>query len=433
VILAWAPVTALAALAGLPGPATAAPAAASVLSAIDPAGVDLPRWMDQTRNVIGDRPLNKIVMPGSHDAGSWSITDTSGVCDTASNAKLAKDHPQLAAAISITQMSSIKEQLDNGSRYLDLRVCKQNGAWYTYHGGPLGGLFFDDPATGRKGEINEIAEWIRSHPTEIVTIELRTSAPQEDAGANTEAVRRLGEAIGTARIADRHRLSPTSTYSQFMAARANVVLIDTKSSSSEPWVWPGSWIEGRNSYVENKDWGGLVLEALKNPLRNPTIDKISGTAITRMHEVLSTDNGDPSKVFVLSGAVDSTLAIPGAVQDVVLSGMNYKPHGRPYMLHLAREHNIRLLARLEGDWRHSSIADNMNVVQIDYVDMAGKRADGSVINRGDVSRAIIANNTPTTAPGTLMGTEQRAGGGWPAAQALPGAYVHPSSPAASGP
>ncbi|MEU9704456.1 hypothetical protein [Streptomyces sp. NPDC047981] len=424
--LTGAALAALLSFAVAPGTA-AAPAASAAAGprAIDQAAVVLPRWMDQVREVIGDRPLNKIVMPGSHDAGSWSITDTSGVCDTASNATPAKDHPQLAAAISITQMSPIKTQLENGSRYLDLRVCKQNGKWFTYHGGPMGGLFFDDPATGRKGEINDVAAWIRDHPTEIVTIELRTSAPADDPGANTEAVRLLGQAIGTGRFADRNALSPRSTYNQFVAAGANVVLLDTKSTTSEPWSWPGGWAEGRDSYVENQDWGGLVLEALKNPTRNPAIDKISGTAINRMHQVLSTDYGDPNRLFVLSGAVDSTLAIPGALFDVVTHGMNYKPDGVPYMLKVAREHNTRLLAKLEGEWRHSFIAGNTNVVQIDYVDMSGRRADGSLIGSGDVSRAIIANNTPTTAPGTLMGAERGADGSWDAARTLPGAYTSP--------
>ncbi|MEV7251152.1 hypothetical protein [Streptomyces cyaneofuscatus] len=419
------------AIAGVPSSATAAPSAvtaAATAGPIDPDILALPRWMDQVSDVIGDRPLNKIVMPGSHDAGSWSITDKSGVCDTASEAKLAREHPQIAAAISITQMSPIKEQLNAGSRYLDLRLCKKDGKWFTYHGGPLGGLFFDDPATGRKGEIDQITEWIRNHPEEIVTIELRTSAPNDDPGANSEAVRLLGEAIGTARIADKNKLSPTSTYNQFMAAGANVVLLDAKATTNQPWAWmgdrphPDSRVESRNSYVENKDWGGLIKEALANPFRqNPAIDKISRTAIDRMQKVLTTDSGDPRKLFTLSGNVDSTLAIPDAVNDVVSHGMNYKPDGMPYMLYLAREHNTRLLEKLEGEWRHSAIAANENIIQLDYVNMGGKRANGSIIGYGEMSRAIIAHNTPTTAPGTLVGTRRHADGSWSAAEPLPGA------------
>ncbi|WCE02454.1 hypothetical protein PGH47_42675 (plasmid) [Streptomyces sp. HUAS 31] len=426
--LVLAVLTAGLAMAGIPGTAAAAP--------VDPDGLNLRQWMGQIRDVIGDRPLNKIVMPGSHDAGSWSITDKTGICDTASEAEMSKISPQVAAAISVTQMTPIKEQLNSGSRYLDLRLCKQNGKWYTYHGGPLGGLFFDDPATGRKGEINDIAEWIRDHPDEIVTIELRTSvppdsdpSPERDTAVedHMEAVRLLGDKIGTSRMADRDKLSPTSTYNQFRAAGANVILLDTRNRTDYPWMWPaGSRMEGRNSYVENEDWGALFKEAFKNPTAsNSTIDLISRTALQRNDEVLKNDMGDPGKFFVLSGNVDSTLAIPDAAFDVVTNGMDYKPDGLPYMLYLAREHNINLLQKLEGEWRKSYIAKNTNVVQLDWIDMGGKRDDGTIIGSGDMSAAIIANNTPTTATGTLVGTERRADGSWSSAEALPGANGGP--------
>ncbi|MFJ5646152.1 hypothetical protein, partial [Streptomyces sp. NPDC093223] len=68
-------------LAGQAAAATTSTAPAPPL--VDPHGLNLGQWMSQIRNVIGDRPLNKVVMPGSHDAGSWSITPDSGVCDTA--------------------------------------------------------------------------------------------------------------------------------------------------------------------------------------------------------------------------------------------------------------------------------------------------------------------------------------------------------------
>ncbi|WP_162625182.1 hypothetical protein [Streptomyces cadmiisoli] len=413
-------------IAGVPGTAAAAP--------VDPDSLNLRQWMWQIRDVIGDRPLNKIVMPGSHDAGSWSITDKTGVCDTAGQAQLARDFPQIAAAISITQMTPIKEQLNSGSRYLDLRLCKQNGKWYTYHGGPLGGLFFDDPATGRRGEINDIAEWIRDHPDEIVTIELRTSVPPDSDPSqerdtavedHLEAVRLLGDKIGTSRMADRDKLSPTSTYNQFRAAGASVILLDTRNRTDYPWIWPaGSRMETRNSYLENADFGSLIKEAITNPTAsNPAIDLISRKALQRNDEVLKTSTGDPNKFFALSGNVDSTLAIPDAAYDVVNNGMDYKPDGIPYMLYLAREHNIELLEKLEGEWRTSAIAKNTNIVQLDWIDMGGRRDNGTLIGSGDMSAAIIANNTPTTAAGTLVGTERRADGSWTAAEALPGAYT----------
>ncbi len=416
------------AVAGLPGAPAATAAGATTATAstpdpIDPDSLFLNRWMGQIRDVIGDRPLNKVVMPGSHDAGTWGITDKSGVCDTASEASMARKYPQIAAAISVTQSGPIKAQLDAGSRYLDLRLCKQNGKWYTYHGGPLGGLFFDDPATGQKGEINDIAAWIRDHPEEIVTIDLRTSVPKEsEAADNKEAVELLAKAIGTSRMADKNKLTPSSTYNQYMAAGANVILLDTTNSTDEPWDWPESRIDGRESYVEDKDWGGLIKEAVTHPFSSdPAIDKISRTALDRDQQVLSTDLGTPDTFFALSGNVDSTLAIPDAAYDVANNGMNFRGgDGVPYMLYLARQHNYNLVKKLEGEWRYSSIARNTNIVAYDNVNMGDGR--GPIRGSGYINAAIIANNTPTTAPGTLVGTQRRADGTWSAAEALPGAY-----------
>ncbi|MFQ3561862.1 hypothetical protein QZN11_34400 [Streptomyces gramineus] len=403
--------------------AGAATAAATTPDPIDPDSLFLNGWMGQIRDVIGDRPLNKVVMPGSHDAGSWSITDKSGVCDTASEASNTHKYPAVAAAISVTQSGPIKAQLDAGSRYLDLRLCKQNGKWYTYHGGPLGGLFFDDPASGQKGEINDIAAWIRDHPKEIVTIDLRTSVPTESATAdNKEAVDLLARAIGTGRMADKNKLRPSSTYNQYMAAGSNVILLDNTSSTDAGWDWPKDRIDGRDSYVENKDWGGLIKEAVTNPFSSdPAIDKISRTALDRDQQVLSTNLGKPDTFFSLSGNVDSTLAIPDAAYDVASNGMNFRGgDGVPYMLYLARQHNYNLVKKLEGEWRYSSIARNTNIVAYDNVNMGDGR--GPIRGSGYINAAIIANNTPTTAPGTLVGTQRRPDGSWSAAETLPGAY-----------
>ncbi|MFJ2673767.1 hypothetical protein [Streptomyces sp. NPDC087525] len=432
-----APLAAGLALAGVPAPAAAAAASATATTAtsasagaIDPAAINTRLWMSQIKNVIGDRPLNKIVMPGSHDAGSWSITPSSGVCDAGSEAAMAKRFPGVAANLSVTQYSPIVEQLNSGSRYLDLRLCKQNGQWYTYHGGPRGALFLDDTVTGRKGEINEIAEWLRDHPEEIVTIELRTAAPADsdpspdrDTAVEDyrEAVERLGQAIGTSRMADQTRLSPRSTYNQFMAAGANVVLIDTRSLTNNAWAWPNDRVETRDSYLENKDTVALLNNLLGSPSPyGSAATQLSAQALNQNHKSLRTQQGDPNRLFVLSGGVDSYTMLPQAVIDFANKGFSWNPDELPYMVQLGREHNTNMLRLLEGDWRYSYIAGNTNVVQIDYVNMGGRRADGSIIGSGDMSRAIIANNTPTTKSGVLVGTERRADGSWTTAEPLPG-------------
>lgn len=130
------------------------------------------------------------------------------------------------------------DQLERGARYFDLRLCKQGDKWFTYHGGPMGSQFLDAP-DGRggvvRGDVNQVAEWIRQHPKEIVIIRLSTAAsPQTERADNTEAVNALGHALGggagNPALAD-DSLSPTSTYDPYMAAGRHVILIDDKDTT----------------------------------------------------------------------------------------------------------------------------------------------------------------------------------------------------------
>ncbi|MFI8341813.1 hypothetical protein ACIF8W_17305 [Streptomyces sp. NPDC085639] len=86
-----------------------------------------------------------------------------------------------------------------------------------------------------------IAEWIRSHPQEVVIIRLSTAAAPDTARADhSEAVTAPAAAIGGGAghpyLAD-GSLSPTSTYARFLAAGKRVVLIDDMATTDRPWAW----------------------------------------------------------------------------------------------------------------------------------------------------------------------------------------------------
>jgi hypothetical protein len=75
-------------------------------------------WMQDRNAIIGNRALPDIAIPGSHDAGSTSISRPLGY------------------VMSQAQNLEIYDQLMAGSRYLDLRAKKYNGdgVWYIHHG-----------------------------------------------------------------------------------------------------------------------------------------------------------------------------------------------------------------------------------------------------------------------------------------------------------
>ncbi|WP_261953738.1 hypothetical protein [Streptomyces nigrescens] len=230
--------------------------------------VDLAHWMEQLRPQIGTRPLNRIAMPGSHDAGSWSIHDGSGLCRSGDTYDVSRVWPGLAASMAHTQSRPIVDQLDAGARYIDLRLCYQDGQWYTYHGGPLGGAFFDGPSG--TGEAASLARWITGHPSEVVILGVRVTADAAELpAAREDAMRRL-KALLPGRTAPYGApgtggLTPTSPYEAFLSAGTNTVLVDTSGAVHDPQVWPAGTASDRGSYgYPNPQWTDY-LEALFRP------------------------------------------------------------------------------------------------------------------------------------------------------------------------
>lgn len=85
-----------------------------------------PDWMQQIWEVIGNRKLRHICMPGSHDAGISLLQ--------ARTPFATKENTQ-------TQMSDVYGQLMLGSRYFDIRpVIANRGQFYTGHFGNILGL-----------------------------------------------------------------------------------------------------------------------------------------------------------------------------------------------------------------------------------------------------------------------------------------------------
>ncbi|MFI9645711.1 hypothetical protein ACIHAA_05350 [Streptomyces sp. NPDC052040] len=400
--------------------------AAGVRPAASQSTVDLGSWMEQMQGTIGDRPLNRIVMPGSHDAGTAGITKDSGICDLGDTASTAKKNRSVAASMSKSQSGSLIEQLDGGSRYLDLRLCEQGGTWYLYHGGPMGRQFFDSwDASGHrvKGEVSELGDWIHQHKKEIVIIRLQAVAPSATAREDIRAaISELGGVIDGSRldnpeIAD-GSLSPTSTYNQFMAAGKHIVVIDDTNSTSYPWAWgPGSQ-SFRGSYVEVSHDAWDVAKSWLDP---DQAQKNRDAVINRAGQVFAkAPGGDADKFFVLEGIVDPTNSIPDAAITWFLAQLKLLPAAVADTMLLNLEHklNKQLLDRFRGDWNTSNVSDNMNIIMTDDVN---QNSDG--VGAGELQREIISKNLPTVpvTPHTFYGTSRRSDGSWTGQTALSGA------------
>ena len=406
--------------AAAPVAAAGSPSATAIAAPVNAADVDLGNWMSEMDGVIGSRPLDSIAMPGSHDAGSWSIQDGSGVCSYGDNSTVSEDFPAVAASMSRTQSGSIVDQLNAGSRYLDLRLCDEDGLWHAYHGGPSGDLFFD--ADGQTGEADGIAAWIAAHPREVVVIQLTTAAaPAEAAADDAEAVNRLAQLIGTDALASTPQLTPQSTYDDYMAAARHVVLIDNAATVQTPWAWPGTVESDRGSYVASSpSW----LDYLKSAVTGSSPQPLFDAAINLDQQTLAADPGtDAGKFFVLQGIIDPSLTIPGAAFAQLEAAIGVIPASRAnsYLLYLEDQLNPQLLQKLRGDWSFPTLADHMNIVMTDDVDQ-----NSGAMPIGTLAHAIIADNTPTIPAGTFYTTGRAPDGDWTAPQPLDGAHGAPS-------
>ncbi|MFF9154612.1 hypothetical protein ACF1AB_20545 [Streptomyces sp. NPDC014846] len=354
-------------------PAHAAPTAPSGRASA--ATVDLARWMGDMHGYLDGQPLNRIAMPGSHDSGSWSIPADPALCTSGWSYNVARVDPRLAASISRSQSGSLTDQLDQGARYVDLRLCFEGGQWRTFHGAPMGGVFFDDAS----GEAASVKRWIDAHPSEVVVLSVSVTAP---AGTDLkEPLTRLRDLFGS-RVATRTDLSPTSTYGDYMRAGKNVVLVDSSGAVDQPWAWPGDSVSDRGSYpAGDPSWWDI----LKSFFNGSPPQRIYDQTLSLNQAALARDPGaDAGRLFVLSSIVQPDVQIPQLFLIRLLSPFFPASVRDNYLMYLANGLNPQLVTKLRTDWRAPALARNMNIVTID--DLGGRP-------QGDLQRAVIDINT----------------------------------------
>lgn len=123
-------------------------------------------WMKQIYDVIKDRPLQHIVMPGTHDAGMSTISDQIVSIGSKANTQ--------------TQALNIYDQLRVGARWFDMRILsvhQSNTDEYAFWVAHVNDETADVPI-GNTGEslndiVDEINKFTSENPGEIIFIKLR--------------------------------------------------------------------------------------------------------------------------------------------------------------------------------------------------------------------------------------------------------------------
>jgi len=108
-------------------------------------------WMSCNKDLISNIIFGELVIPGSHDSGTYGIS-----------------HKRAASGMAICQSENIYEQLMIGIRYIDLRSGASNNSLeniYIYHGPIKSVKFFEC--------INDVARFSKKYEEEIIIIKIQ--------------------------------------------------------------------------------------------------------------------------------------------------------------------------------------------------------------------------------------------------------------------
>lgn len=194
------------------------------------------KWMGHMANVLAPKPLCEVAMPGTHDSATYKWNKELGASPDNDLTSTIQDKLEFGrgiirkigsamtdgilsvvyARLCQCQDMTIRQQLDAGIRYLDLRVAlAPNGSFYSCHG--VYCVNFDEI-------LNEIKEFLDANPKEMVLLDFNHFYGMEKEHHDQLAAL-VTSALGADKIATGPALSPTSTVQEYWDAGVQAVVI----------------------------------------------------------------------------------------------------------------------------------------------------------------------------------------------------------------
>ena len=258
-------------------------------------------WMGDNVAALGQKALNTIMIPGTHDSGTYGLSSTWApdlphwvpaayaarwlVAPAAASSLLFAPLALLLAAAGLgiipfvrtwsqAQDGDFTAQLQGGIRYLDLRVAPTNGSNDSFS--LVHGLYGPDVSIC----LNLINDFHKSHPTEILILDFNHFYAM-DPGKHANLVDLIKTTFGSALVNNAGgSLQPTSTLNQFWSANESILVLyghDAKNSSGADTVFANnrflfSQQAIQSPWPEAESIGGL-LSYLQDHARPPsTVD-----------------------------------------------------------------------------------------------------------------------------------------------------------------
>lgn len=123
-----------------------------------------PHWMETLGDKIGDIPLCQLPIPGSHDSGTYGMSESAE-----------------------TQSLTIKEQLNLGIRFFDLRPCVDNGNYWVAHTFMSSNKLASWPLNLTEPSIFlELRQFLQANPKEVVILKFQSFSSKGGQDFNSE-------------------------------------------------------------------------------------------------------------------------------------------------------------------------------------------------------------------------------------------------------
>lgn len=211
-------------------------------------------WMQHMANNLRDTELSRVAIPGTHDSGTYGITALSGLSPDVPEVfrdilMYVPNATRLIAPWVKTQDLTIYEQLNEGIRYLDIRVCynPEDDELYVCHG-----LF----SIRVEELLNQVGLFIKEQNQEIVILDFNHFAAM-----GIDQHRRLADMIVTKfgnKLAPRS-LGNNVTVGQIWSGNFNVLVFYRDNTEGEPRAQDPLVVEIDNLYPQF--WTETSIEA----------------------------------------------------------------------------------------------------------------------------------------------------------------------------
>ena len=228
-----------------------------------------PTWMGDIDSYIANTSLNRVVIPGTHDAGTYS-----------------------ASGLAQAQDQSLSQQLDGGIRHFDLRPCLTSSTTGGKDPKVITSLSICHgiaQVNDMQAVLTDVHNWISTHPKEIVILDMQNSGESDGTALDQASVAKLMGMISTTFagcLPDHTTITPASTVSQIRAAKdptgkarsSGTVVVGWwgESSAIKGWLGPytkyiwidgtnrrgGSWANTTSRTTAKSDWAAVVTEGL---------------------------------------------------------------------------------------------------------------------------------------------------------------------------